>query len=444
MENKDKIIEKMLELQSSISEELKNRGQEIDKIGFYKEISFNGAGLAVNDVFVVKLKEIDKPKSKENEDQLEKEEYEIYDKDQNLIATVGMDGSIEFSQEFLEQLKTINEDYFNTLNLDEAELELPEELERDDIALTKNELDGKQIEKQLDQIAEITGENRENIKSYSTIGKDEKPKFEQLTNKQEIDANVRVTQNETLADLIPEIKQKNIQKIGVVYSDYSKGQSGRFSFVGLDQDNKVVEIESLQNIDGTTTGQKVTSINSVDGSIVEQEQVAGMVKLSDRAISNGEEEFLSIRQGNYGILEIDYVRADLSKPEDERYISAPIETRSEYPTSREVRDFIDKRNNPDIKKEIDRANPEIERDDDAELRNIDDTASNDMVTPDTIIVLENGEETTIRKEALKARVSPEEFARRYNDMGGETPDKKIEAIHDDIEAEYGAPSRSSR
>ena len=102
---------------------------------------------------------------------------------------------------------------------------------------------------------------------------------------------------------------------------------------------------------------------------------------------------------------------------------------------------MDRSKNPEIDDELKRANPEIERDGETEARNIDDTASNDLVTPDDIIVLEDGTETTLRIEAEKAKVSPEEFTRRYNEMGGNTPDKKIDELHEEIEEEFGAPSR---
>ena len=438
---RNEVVENMLSLSEKISEELKQRGQEIDNIGYYKDFEFKGSGLAVNDVFIVKFKDSnDKvPKSRENEEGKEKELYEIYDKDNNLIATVDEAGSVQFKADFVEGLKEINERYFDTLELEEAEFELPEELKKDDLVLTKEELEEKQISKKLDSVGKVIGSKE--IDSYSEIDTDQTPQFEKLTNKQELDADIRVTQTETLADLIPELKEKGIVKVGVVYSDFSKGQSGRFSFVGIDRNGQIQTIDSLDNIDGTTTGQKVTSLNSVDGSLVEQEQVAGMARLSDRTNTNGEEEYLSVRQGDYGIIEVDYVRADLSKPEDERYISAPIETDNIWPTTREVRDFMDRSKNIEMDEELDRAEPEIARDEETSMENIDDTASNDYVTPDDIIVLDDGTETTLRKEAAKAKVSPEEFTRRYNEMGGKTPDEKIDYIQDEIVDEYGAPNR---
>ena len=271
---------------------------------------------------------------------------------------------------------------------------------------------------------------------------EQKPLFDKLTNKQELDADVRVTQTETLADMIPEIKEKGIVKVGVVYSDKAKGQSGRFSFVGIDKNGQIQSIDSLENVEGTTTGQTVMSINSRDGSLVEEEQVAGMVRINGRSKTNGQEEMLSVRVGQYGILEVDYVRADLSEDKGERYFSAPIETKNQRPTTRAVREAMDKHKNVEIEDEMDRAEGELERDGDTRLRNIDDTASNDLVTPDEVIVLEDGTETTLAKEAEKAKISPEEFTRRYNERGGKTPDEKIEDIHEEIEEEYGAPTMS--
>lgn len=231
--------------------------------------------------------------------------------------------------------------------------------------------------------------------------------------------------------MIPELKEKGIKRIGVVFSDRVEGQNGRFSFIGIDKDNKLQTIDSLENIEGTTTGQKVTSINSVDGSIVQQEQVAGMVRINGRSEVNGEEEMLSIRQGQYGILEIDYVRADLSKPENERYLSAPIETDNIYPTTKEVRDFMDRSRNTEITDELDKAKPEVDKDGETQMDNIDDSVSNDQIEADDIIVLEDGTETTLRKEAARAKVSVEDFVRRYNNRIG-TADEKI----NDIQAEY--------
>lgn len=436
-ENKKSITDNIVQMYTSLSEEFEERGQEVDNIGYYKDFEIKNSGLAISDAYIVKLKDKEDKIRDENE-QKEKIIYEIRDEDNNLIASVNELGEIQFEEAYLESLREINEGYFDSLTLDEAEFELPEELGKEDLVLNKEEIEEKQSQKRIGDISKVI--KSKEINSYSEMKTDQTPVFDKVVNKQEIDPNAKVTQGETLADMIPEIKQKGIVKVGVVYSDHSKGQNGRFSFVGIDKDGQIQTIDSLQNTQGATTGQTITSINSRDGSVVEQEQVSGLVKIGGRSTANGQEEMLSVRVGQYGILEVDYVRADLSRDKDERYLSAPIETKNQRPTTKEVREVMDKNRNTEIEGELERADEEIERDGDAELRNIDDTASNDELTPDEIIVLENGEETTLRKEAEKAKISPEEFTKRYNERGGKTPDEKIDSIHEEVEAEYGAPS----
>ena len=436
-ENKKSITDNIVQMYTSLSEEFEERGQEVDNIGYYKDFEIKNSGLAISDAYIVKLKDKEDKIRDENE-QKEKIIYEIRDEDNNLIASVNELGEIQFEEAYLESLREINEGYFDSLTLDEAEFELPEELSKEDLVLNKEEIEEKQSQKRIEDISKVI--KSKEINSYSEMKTDQTPVFDKVVNKQEIDPNAKVTQGETLADMIPEIKQKGIVKVGVVYSDHSKGQNGRFSFVGIDKDGQIQTIDSLQNTQGATTGQTITSINSRDGSVVEQEQVSGLVKIGGRSTANGQEEMLSVRVGQYGILEVDYVRADLSRDKDERYLSAPIETKNQRPTTKEVREVMDKNRNTEIEGELERADEEIERDGDAELRNIDDTASNDELTPDEIIVLENGEETTLRKEAEKAKISPEEFTKRYNERGGKTPDEKIDSIHEEVEAEYGAPS----
>ena len=160
-----------------------------------------------------------------------------------------------------------------------------------------------------------------------------------------------------------------------------------------------------------------------------------MVKIN-RGTVNGQEEYLSVRIGQYGILEVDYVRADLSLDESERYFSAPIETQNIRPTTAQVREIMDRTKNTSLSDEQKRANPEIARKGETKIENIDEVAYNDDLDIDDIIVLEDGTQTTIRKEADKAKVSPEEFLNKYEKKSGKTPDEIIENVHEEIEEEY--------
>ena len=265
-------VENILDISEKISERIKERGQQIDSISYYKDFEFKGSGFGINNAYVVKFKDDEQGKQRADDSEKERIAYEIYDEDNNLVASVNEAGDVEFEPEYIESLKEVNEKYFDTLTLEDTEFELPEELGKDDIVLTGEEIEEKQTERKLEEVSKEIG--KEDIKSYSEMRTNQSPQFEKIVNKQEIDPNTRVTQGETLADMIPELREKGIVKVGIVYS---KGESGRFSFIGIDKDGKIQTIDSLQNTQGTTTGQKITSINSSDGSLVEEEQVAGMV-----------------------------------------------------------------------------------------------------------------------------------------------------------------------
>lgn len=438
-QNKQEIEQKMLNIVSLIEKDTKNGEVSVEGVTYYKDFTFKGVNIGGGD-----LGDLDVYVAKIQNNKDGSTTYELYSGITNgLIATVNSEGKLHFTQDYIESLKEmkLKETVLDRLKEDEFDFELPEELREKDMELGKEKIKEREEEirgeKTLKSIEEsLNLKEDEKIEAYSEINTDQKLTFEKFTNNQEIDTNVRVTQTETLADIIPEFKEKGIVKLGVVYAHGSNGNSGRFNFIGYTQKGEIVPIESLENIDGTTTGQKITSINSYDGSLVEKEQVGGMARINAR----GGKEYLSVKQGQYGTLEIDYVRREFSKEKGESYLSAPIETHNIRPTTREVRKIMDRTRNPRVDDELDKAKPEIERDGETSIQNIDDTATNDSFGVDDKIELENGETTTYRIEAdkaneslpEKAKISPEEFKERYESYSGKTPDEIIAKVHEDI------------
>lgn len=442
---KDKeILEKMIAISDLIEQGKESEEIQLGAINYYKDFVFQGTNLrlagkncelAESNIYIAKIEN-----TKENTNT-----YEIYSGNTNtLIATVDERGKLHFMPEYIEKLKQIEPRILEMINLEGLDFELPKELGENDISLQKVEIEEarkslslkdnktEQQGKSIEEIEKTTGVK--DIEAYSEMKTDQV--FDTVTNKQEINPNAKVTQTETLADMIPEIKQKGFTKIGVVYSDRTKAGNGRFSFIGITKQGEIEPIESLSNIEGTTTGQKVTSINSRDGSIIEQEQVAGMVKLDGRNTTNGNEEYLSVKIGQYGILEVDYVRRQLGRNKEDAYFSAPVETRSQMPTTREVKEMMDKHHNSSLEDELDRATPELQRDGETRIENIDEIASNDELGIDDIIVLEDGTQTTIRNEAEKAKISPQEFLQKYESKSGKTADEIIEQVHEEVEEEF--------
>lgn len=192
---KNEVIENMVKLSNQISENLEQRGKTIDSIDYYRDFRFRKVGLGLEGAFVVKLKDDEVPekqKSERKEDSIKDDTvYEIYDQDSNLVATVSEDGRLHFDEQYLDSLREENEGYYNTLDFDEDEFELPEELGKDDLSISGEELEKVKNDRKIEEVSKFIGS--EDIEAYSEMKTDQTPIFDRATNKQEIDPNVMVT-----------------------------------------------------------------------------------------------------------------------------------------------------------------------------------------------------------------------------------------------------------
>lgn len=190
---KNEVIENMVKLSSQISEKLVQRGKTIENIQYYKDFQFEKVGLGLEGAFVVKLKDDDvkeKQVKERKKDNLKDDTvYEIYDKNNILVAIVGKDGKVHFDEQFLDSLRNENEGYFNTLDFGEGEFELLEELGKDDIILTKTELEKESLRKNNNQNKSIKDNNLKDDEN-SKISPKNKPKY-----RQEINPYEKVTRN---------------------------------------------------------------------------------------------------------------------------------------------------------------------------------------------------------------------------------------------------------
>lgn len=134
IDKSNEIKEAMANIYTQIAER-KDKSQ-ISNITYYKELAFDSARFIENDVFVTKL-------NRENGKKGVEEVYEIYNKDGDLVATVDKAGKIHFSPEYIEKLRQEYQEYFEMLNLDNAVLELPEEIKERNITLQPEELEKK-------------------------------------------------------------------------------------------------------------------------------------------------------------------------------------------------------------------------------------------------------------------------------------------------------------
>ena len=96
------VTNNMLELSSTLQEELTKNNEEIVNIQYYHDFQFAGTNLGINDVYIVKIKDDSVPeKERKPREQEETFRYQIYDEDNQLIATVDKQGKITFEPKFL-------------------------------------------------------------------------------------------------------------------------------------------------------------------------------------------------------------------------------------------------------------------------------------------------------------------------------------------------------
>jgi len=278
----------------------------------------------------------------------------------------------------------LNSKYMNNENL----LENLQKLDKEGI-LDLNELEQDRLEEialalgvkveDLEKISEIDTKDELDLEKDKQIenSKDEKQviskkEIEKISAKTEIKTNQKVTDNETMAQLLG-VQDKGYKKIEIVYSDKFKenGSSTRFCFVGIKDDGSAEKIDSLEQGYGNTPTKQINAV-SRDGSEINQEQVYSMYKIKGR-----KEMQLAVDIGSMGTVEPSLVRTPMQ--DNEKAISIPIETKSIKPTTRETRELMNEKRNPRVKEEIERIEKQRElgiSDKDIEIKDFDDNEYN--------------------------------------------------------------------
>lgn len=136
-QTKKEILEKMEAIRSIARDAINQEEQKIGDTKYYKDLNLGQVG--IENAYVVEIENIEK-----NKEIGEREVYviyKIYTEDHVLVANVDNKGDVEFSPEFLEQLKQISTEYFESLNLEDNDtnFELPEEKEDEKVISYKEE-----------------------------------------------------------------------------------------------------------------------------------------------------------------------------------------------------------------------------------------------------------------------------------------------------------------
>ncbi len=416
--------------------EARESKDEIGSITYYETLELfrneDGGGVSKQDAYLVRVIT-----------NKEKVMYSIYDENQMEIATVDENGTIKFTDYALEKYEQmLTKTDLEKSMLDrikqadgKARFEEPVEQQEKDVTRSKTELEEEEQKRteQEDQKEQKTAQTKE----------EEIQKIAQKTGMDPKDINncstIKPTQKITDQDTFEEIAnvQGKYTNVYVVNANKETDKNKRFAFVGITPEG---EVEYLDNLETTGTMQTNVDIYSInrDGSSIQEKQTREMFK-----VKNSSDKSFTVTSGQYGILEVDYVRKD---PNEEKFIGSIVETEHERPSTEQVKKFMNERRNNkyEIGEAIEKTEEQIggeKSDKDGELEsgttqleNIDKDDSNDKATNvDEAITLHSGETTTLRKEAEKYDMTIEQYCDRFELAEGDCPSEKIETVRKEEE-----------
>ncbi len=258
IDKSNEIKEAMANIYTQIAER-EDKSTQISNITYYKELAFDSARFIENDVFVTKL-------NRENGKKGIEEVYEIYNKDGDLVATVDKAGKIHFSPEYIEKLRQEYQEYFEMLNLDNAVLELPEEIKERNITLQPEELEKEKKKEKQDEKGkedeEKTEEEEEEQEQEKLDPQEENQEQKAIAKKKGIPENnvLIVRDNSNFYKDHPEVERDLI---------FSRDKDGLVKAEYIDENG---ELQPSKYIMPSTTGirQETVSIGS-DGNPVTKE-----------------------------------------------------------------------------------------------------------------------------------------------------------------------------
>ena len=440
---KEIIKENMLTLYKAHQEEEKN---PVDEISYYKQIVLQSEKSPImhglQDVYPVKIKEPEK---------FYGNRVLLYQNGAP-IAMIDENSNIKFSNEYLEQMKSLNPSIYALLHsmngkhyelpqIQEASEKLPNinsKQEVEDFKLSKEELENAKQNETIGQgmseeenIQEVNNEQEpeneeesmEQIARQSGITKDD------IKSCSEINPHERITDQKSFED-IANVTGK-YSKIFVVSANSQTRGNSLYSFWGMTQDGKMEPVQGLEERQGVNTGKSIYSINR-DGSQVKEQQTSALFTMPNQR------EGFSVTIGQYGIIETTYVRRS---PNENKYIGSTVNSSTQKPTTREVQEFMNDSRTTDteLKETIDKTEHQLGETSETKLRNVDDNPNNDVeIDMDQEITLHDGTITTLAKEAEALNIAPDEYKKQFAEREADCYADKVELIREEQAEEQSA------
>ena len=369
--------------------------------------------------------------------------YDIYIRDGQIKMGTIENGVITFTPEYLQMMMELSPFIYQTLMMQQGKsYEIAEGFvdvsrEEDGIQLNPMEMSKEDIEKEMQERVGLQGQ--EKLTEQDQEPKDEEQAIKEIAIKTglsiedikscaSLDPKEKITDSQSFENLTNTVG-KYVKVFPVASNSKTQGTS-RFVFYGITPKGEVEQVPGFEERDGVNTGKEIYSMNR-DGSVVKEKQTSALFMLR-----NGEEGF-SVTIGQYGIIEVDYIRKD---PTQNKFIGLTLNTYSEKPTTREVQEFMNDARTTDteLTEIIEKTEHQLDEhgSETTLLQNIDDNPNNDKaIDIDEEIEMHDGTVTTLRQEAEKYNMSPEDYIKYFEEARGNCTSDKIMDANLTIEEE---------
>lgn len=386
--NEKETMRKLDQFESNMKENLEE-GEKISSIEYYEKLKIKD-GLEINsEIYIAKIT---------NEDGIDR--IGIYAKNSNnLLGYINEEGHIEFIDQLLRSLEI------------EMTLEDLKELNIENIRAKSEEFTPEELEEYIERQKENSEKNdyEEDKEDKESDEKDEEEANKELMENEGQDLAItyyKKIKDPRLQLEFPELKGK---KLGLAYSS----KLGQYIITEKDENGIKIADEIKP---AKPTMRSVISVNK-NGDKVERKSPHALMK------TNREDIEMSISIDTYGYIELGKVRVTPCNERVERPVK--VQSKTNIPENDVVKATDTGKENHEIAH-----NFETGEEKGLKIQNLS-----------MVIDLENGETTTIEKEAERAKVSPEEFLNLYNEAEGKTSKEKIDNAHEEVEEQFRGNKR---
>ncbi len=398
------LLKELERLENTLEEEANEKNEEckIIDIKYYKHITFD--------------------KVKGEEEPLYLIEKEVHGKivkllqaGDRVIADVLEDNTITLREDVKDKSTMILMHLNNITPISLRELQEREELRK--------------LEQKQEQKTQNKKENKENSKKQE---EQKENNYQNPYSIAEIDLDKPIVGKKSFRDLVPEVKEKEVEKVKVRRTGL--GTDNGFEFYGIGKNGEYIKLETLKRTEATNQSKEVNEIQN--NGKVEKNGVSAMFRLTNGTNEgHGNEGFTIDLSDGTGTPEVSYYRRaknyDENMKDATRYESIPVSMKdtNQKRTSLEARQHMEKRRNTDISDNVQMSNEILEEQDETTLDNIDDSPYNDNIE-----TMEEYVDSLIEEAAKECKISVKGFKAVMENVksSNDTIKEQIEKAKDEI------------